>query len=110
MCIDDVTGKELPWHELREARGSELKYLRDLGVYEKVDDREGAAQITPVDTKWNDSNTTFEEEPMQIRSRKVARELNSERRPDLFRSHLGSRTSSDGGHCNTWFVFSSLSP
>ena len=32
---DDVSGKELPWHEVRKARERELKYSRDLGVYEK---------------------------------------------------------------------------
>ena len=50
MCIDDVTGNELPWHEVRKAREQELKYVRDLGVYEKVDEREAVAQYqgTPV--------------------------------------------------------------
>ena len=40
ICIDDITGKELPWHAVRKARELELKYLRDLGVYEKVDEKE----------------------------------------------------------------------
>ena len=31
-CFDDITGKELPWHEVRKDRELELKYLRDLGV------------------------------------------------------------------------------
>ena len=31
ICFDDITGKELPWHAVRKARESELKYLRDLG-------------------------------------------------------------------------------
>ena len=35
MCIDDITGKELPWNAVRKARELDLKYLRDLGVYEK---------------------------------------------------------------------------
>ena len=53
MCIDDVTGNELPWHAVRKAREQQLKYLRDFGVYEKVDEREASAQyqVTPVDTK-----------------------------------------------------------
>ena len=34
-CFDDITGKELPWQAVKEAREKELKYLRDLGVYEK---------------------------------------------------------------------------
>ena len=35
IFIDDITGKELPWHAVRKARELELKYLRDLRVYEK---------------------------------------------------------------------------
>ena len=35
ICIDDITGKELPWHAMRKVRELVLKYLRDLGVYEK---------------------------------------------------------------------------
>ena len=35
LCIDDVTGKELPWHVVREAREQELKYFRDFGVCEE---------------------------------------------------------------------------
>ena len=56
--IDDITGKELPWHAEREARELELKYLRDLGVYEKVDEKEAVEKygITPVDTKRVDTD------------------------------------------------------
>ena len=34
-CYDDITVKELP----KETREKELKYMRELGVYEKVDER-----------------------------------------------------------------------
>ena len=59
VCIDDVTSKELPWHAVRKAREQELKYLRDLGVYEE-DEREAIAhyEVTPVDTKWIDTCTS----------------------------------------------------
>ena len=69
-----ITGKELPWSEVRQAREQELKYLRDSGLYENVDEREANAryQVTPVDAKWIDTNVAFEEEPMQLRSRIVA--------------------------------------
>ena len=65
ICIDDITGKELPWHAVRKARELELKYLRDLGVYEKVDEKEAVAKygITPVDTKWIDTDKAFEGSP-----------------------------------------------
>ena len=54
-------------------REQKLKYVRDLVVYERVDEREAIAQyqVTPVDTKWIDTNKALEEEPMQIRSRIV---------------------------------------
>ena len=86
ICFDDITGKELRWHAVRKARELELKHLRDLGVYEKIDENEAAAKygITPVDTKWVDTVKAFEGEPMQIRSRIVAREFKSEDRPDLY--------------------------
>ena len=79
--IDDVK-----WHEVRRAREQELKYLRDFGVYEEVDEREAIAhyQVTPVDTKWIDTNKAFEEEPMQIRPRIVAKEFKCGDRPDLY--------------------------
>ena len=85
ICIDDITGKELPWRAVRKARELELKYLRDLGVYEKVDEKEAGAKygITPVDTKWIDTDKAFEGEPMQIRSRMCAREFKSDDRPDF---------------------------
>ena len=45
VCYDDVTGKELPWCAVRKARELELQYLRDLGVYEKVDEKEAIKEI-----------------------------------------------------------------
>ena len=64
---------------MKQARELELKYLRDLGVYEKVDEREAVAkyQLTPIDTKWIDTDKALEEEQMQIRSQIVAREFRS---------------------------------
>ena len=58
MCFDDITGKELPWHAVREALEVELKYLRDLEVYRKVDEKEAVDKygITPVDTKSVDTD------------------------------------------------------
>ena len=86
VCFDDVTDKELPWSAVRKARELELKYLRDLGVYEKVDEKEAIERygITPIDTKWIDTDKAFEGEPMQIRSRICAREFKSDDRPDLY--------------------------
>ena len=86
ICFDDITGKELPWHAVHEARELELKHLRDLGVYEKVDEKEAVEKygVTPVDTKRVDTDKAFEGDPMQIRSRMCAREFKSDDRPDLY--------------------------
>ena len=82
--------KDLPWRAVRKARELELKYLRDLGVYGKVDENEAVAQyqVTPVDTKWVDTDKAFEGEPMHIRSRIVARKFKSDDRPDLYAGTL----------------------
>ena len=68
-CFDDITGKELPWQAVKEAREKELTYLRERGVYGKVDERTGVAKynVTPVDTKWVDTDKAFEGKPMLIR-------------------------------------------
>ena len=86
ICFDDITVKEPPWHEVHKARELELKYLRGLGVYEKVDEKEAVEkhEITPVDTKWVDTDKAFGWEPMQIRSRMCAREFKSDDRPNLY--------------------------
>ena len=80
-----MRGEELLWHEVRQVREQELKYLCDLGVYERVEERETTAQyqVTPVDLKWIDTNKASQRKPMQIRSRIVASEFKSEARPDL---------------------------
>ena len=59
---------------MKQAREKELKYLRELGVYDKVDEHVAVAKynIAPTDTKWVDTDKAFEGEPMQIRSRIVA--------------------------------------
>ena len=58
ICFDDITGKELLCHAVRGALELELKYLCDLGRYEKVDEKEAGRTQTKA----------FEGEPMQIRS------------------------------------------
>ena len=92
-CFDDITGKELLWQAVKEAREKELKYLRELGVYEKVDERTTAAKynVTPVDTKWVDTDKAFEE-PMHVHSRVVVRDFKSGDRPDLYEGTLLSHS------------------
>ena len=73
ICSDDITGNDLPWHAVRKARELELKYLRDLGVYEKVDEKEAVAKygITPVDSKWVETDKAFVEEPCRSEPRGI---------------------------------------
>ena len=52
------------------------------GVYERA--AVAKYNVTPVDTKWVDTDKAFEEGAMQIRSRIVAREFKSGDRPDLY--------------------------
>ena len=89
-CFDNITSQKLPWHAVRKAREMEWEYLRDLGVYEKVDEKEAVAKcgVTPVDTKWVDTDKAFEGEPVQISSRMCARECKSDDRPDLYAGTL----------------------
>ena len=44
-----------------EARDKEMKYLRELGVCSKVDERAAVAKynVTPVDTKWVDTDKSI---------------------------------------------------
>ena len=81
ICFDDITGKELPWHAVHKPRELELKYRRDLGAYEKVDEKEAVEKygIIPVGTKWVDTDKAFEWEPV-LRSRMCAREFKSDDR------------------------------
>ena len=61
---------------VREARELEPKYLRDLGLHEKVDEKEAVEKygITPVDTKWVDTDRAFKG---NRKPRMCARELKS---------------------------------
>ena len=57
---------------------------------EHVDGHAAVAKcnVTSIDTKWFDTDKAFELEPMQIRSRIVARGFKSGDRPDLYaRTH-----------------------
>ena len=69
-------GQELPWQAVKRAREQELRYLREIGVHEKVDEHAAVAkynitpideseaiaqkQVTPVDTQWVHTDQAFE--------------------------------------------------
>ena len=62
QCVDDITSKEFPWSAVHQAREQASKYLRDLGMHEKADERDAVAryQVTPVDAKRILTNIAFE--------------------------------------------------
>ena len=84
ICIDDITGKELLWHAVRQARELELKYLRDLGVYEK-DDRRPWQNTGSLQWTQNGSTQTKRSRESPCRSdRECVREFESDDRPDMY--------------------------
>ena len=82
---DDVSGKALDPKQVRKARGEEIDYVHEMGLYVKVlvsecYKRTGKAPIT---VRWIDINKGDSESP-NYRSRLVAREINTCKRDDLF--------------------------
>ena len=43
-CLNDIIGKEVLWQAVKQAREHELKYLGELGVYERVDELAAVAK------------------------------------------------------------------
>ena len=52
-------------------------------------------QVTPVNTKWVDTDKVSEEEPMHIRSPIAAREVRSDDRPDVYGGQVSGMTHGD---------------
>ena len=69
--------KELPWQAVKQAREQDLKFLRELGVYEKVGERAAVAKynVKKLTQSGSPLKKACEGEPMQIRSRVVAWEF-----------------------------------
>ena len=85
VARDDVSGAALKPEEVRRARAEEIKYVHDMGFYEKVpiDQCHARTGKAPISTRWIDINKGDQESP-NYRSRFVAREVNTHRRGDLF--------------------------
>ena len=86
LCFVDVTGRELRWSAVRQGRVQEWKYLRDFGVYEKLMNavRSPSAK-SPQSTRSGSTQTQQSgREPVQIRSRLVARASQSGDGPDRY--------------------------
>ena len=85
--------------------------MRDLGLFEKVYEKEMVTKygITPVDTKWVDTDKAFEGESIQIRSRMCAKEFKSDDRPNLYAETppletLKTKMSSEAIHKGTFSI------
>ena len=85
VAWDDVSGAALNPHEVRRARAEEIKYVHEMGLYEKVPIDQCYARTgkAPISTRWININKGDQDHP-NYRSRLVAREINTHRRDDLF--------------------------
>ena len=73
---DDVNDMELPIEKVREARTEEMKYMK--GKTLKVVKKSEAYRITgegPINTKWVDTDKSYGNGEMLVRSRWVARDF-----------------------------------
>jgi len=78
--VDDVTGVKLDKKEAVKARKTEMEYFKSRGVYDKMPKEPGMKVIS---TRWLDVNKG-DEVKRDYRARLVGRELNLEKRNDLF--------------------------
>ena len=85
VAWDDVSGATLHPKEVRRAREEEIKYVRDMDLYEKVPINECYMKTgkSPISVRCIDINKGDESNP-NYRSRLVAREINTHKRDDLF--------------------------
>ena len=82
--FDDVSGKLLNKDLATAARKLEMKFFKDMQVYEKVDQRRAAADgCRVISTKWLDVNKGDASNP-NYRARLVGREIKMDSRLDFF--------------------------
>ena len=73
---DDLTGEDLPAHEVRKARQKEMQYIEDKKVWKRMTRREANRRgIKIVGVRWVDINKGDHKNPF-YRSRLVAKEFN----------------------------------
>ena len=84
-CWDEITGKELDPKLVKEARREELKYLKDMKVYNLVPRRQALQRTrrAPIRVKWVDINKGDAEDPC-YRSRLVAAEINTHAQAGIY--------------------------
>ena len=82
LCVNDVAGTELPWHDARQA--PEQEYLRDFGVYEKLMKVEQLHSTRSLKSTHSGLTRTRNSRVSSCRSGHVAREFESEDRQYLY--------------------------
>ena len=82
---DDVSGAELNPQLVRKARLEEMEYVNKMNLYTKVPISQcyEVTKRAPISIRWIDINKGDSERP-NYRSRVVAREINNQKRNDLF--------------------------
>ena len=83
---DSAKGGWLDPKLVMEAREKEIEYIRRMKIYDKVPREEAKAHgggRPPIRVRWVDTNKGSEDHP-NIRSRLVAMEIRTGRRPDLY--------------------------
>ena len=85
VAWDDVSGQELDPKLMKAARREEIKYFKEMGVYDKVDIAEAwkATGKAPIAVRWVDINKGDSQSPL-YRSRLVAKEFNTGVKPELY--------------------------
>ena len=86
---DDVCGSPLNRREVKRARQEEIDYVHKMNLYTKVQIKEAYKETGkgPISVRWIDINKGDVECP-NYRSRLVAREINNNKREDLFAATL----------------------
>lgn len=85
VAFDDQSGGRLKPEYVTQARKGEIKYFKDMGVYEKVDIGE-CWEVTgkaPIAVRWVDINKG-DTTRSNYRSRLVAKEFRTDVHPDLY--------------------------
>ncbi|MBN71658.1 MAG: hypothetical protein CME32_20555 [Gimesia sp.] len=85
VAFDDQSGAPLEPMKVAKARQEEIKYFKEMGVYEKVELSEcwRATGRAPIAVRWIDINKGDATRP-NYRSRLVAKEFKTDIRPDLY--------------------------
>ena len=85
VAYDDLSGEELDPKLMVEARKDEIKYFREMGVYDKVAISECYEKTgkAPIAVRWVDVNKGDSVRP-NYRSRLVAKEFRTDVKPELY--------------------------